>query len=321
MTIEKKGSAAGEILAFSLASVVLFRFSLFLLIFVIPLAVLYRRRGFFPGLIGSLVAFAGIAGMKIYHMASIQGAVFRPDLLGIDLVVPGTFLLGLAVMEAPELKSLRAYQRLLVAAVLAGIAGLPLLRYVMTSPEFDMILRAQIQAMVRSLTEGQAAGADLPFTGTEEVVRLSRIVFLNTYLAGYFMTLAANWVIGVRLSMRIAGESGEFPPFTRFRLPDAAVWAFLLFWTVVFLSFFRDLGIVRMLAWNLGLIAAILYGCQGVGIIKIWTAVLPRGTRLALTFLLVTLVFVPGINVILIAGVPLLGVSELWVNYRTKERS
>ncbi len=313
----KKG--LGEIALYAVLAAVFYRVSLFLLIFVIPLTVLYRRRGFKPGLLGSAAAFAGIAGMKLYEMLSLEGAVPRFDLFGLDLIMPLTFVLGLALVEFPPLFRLRLHQRFAVAAVLASVFSVPLLLFVVSSPEFDEILRAQVQGMVRSFTEG-GASSDVPFTGTEQIVRLSRYWFLNTFAAGYFITLAANWVIGARLARRIAGEEGEFPAFTRFRLDERLVWPFLLGWAVVFASLFRDLGVVRVIAWNCALIVTVLYGCQGVGIIKTLTAEASRGTRLMVTVMLVTFVFVPGINVLVLAGVPLLGVSELWIHYRNKER-
>ncbi len=315
----KKGFGLGEIALFAATAVVFFRVSLFLPIFVIPLTVLYRRRGFVAGSVGAAAAFGGIAGIKLYEILSRDGGSLRLDLIGLDFTMPLTFILGLALVELPGMARFRLHRRFVAATLLAAVLSVPLLRFVMVSPEFDQMLRAQVGAMFRSLTEG-GSGSPAPFSGTEQVVRLSRYWFLNTFAAGYFVTFAANWVLGARIARRTCGEPGEFPAFTRFRVDDRAVWPFLLGWSAVFASLMVDLGLFRALAWNFALILTVLYGCQGVGIIKTLTAGASRGTRVLVTTLLIMLVFVPGINILVLAGVPLLGVSELWIHYRNKER-
>jgi hypothetical protein len=290
------------------------------LIFVIPLTVLYYRRGFSEGSIGTAVSFFCIAAVKMYRITTIQGAAPRYDLFFIDMIVPTTFFIGLLIVEYPGFRGFRLYEKLLFSTVAAGAVSIPLLWYVLKSPEFDAVLRAQVQAMIKVLTDTSNSGA-LPFTGADEIVRLSRIVFLNTYLAGYFFTFAMNWVLGTRIGGRSKGVFLEIPAFKQFRLPEKTVWVFLLSWATVLFSLLKDIGVVEIVAWNCALIVSVLYGSQGFGIIKIWMEKLNRGTRLAIIFVTISLIFIPGLNLVVMSGVPLLGVSELWINYRNKERS
>jgi hypothetical protein len=207
------------------------------------------------------------------------------------------------------------------ASLAAGLVYIPLLYLLVTSSEFDAMLRAQVEAMMRAFQTNQASM--LPLVSAQEIVDLSRKVFLNTFLAGYCFTLAANWVIGVKMAMRMNGVPGEFPAYRSFRLPDKAVYVFLVSWAFVFAAFFRDLGVAGIAAWNCALLLSLLYMCQGIGIIKVRTEGLPRAFKLLVMVLCVTLVFTAGIVFILgiMAGVSLLGVSELWINYRNKTRS
>jgi len=266
MTVTGKNSALVETLIFSAGAVVFFELSVFIVIFVIPLAVLYRRRGFYAGLAGCGITAAGIAGMRLYQMAGASAAM-RYDLLGIALLVPLSFLLGLAILEAPPLGRLHIWQRLVAAALAAGIVYLPLLYRLLTSEEFDMMLRSQVDSIIQAV-QGAQNQAALPLVSAEEIVRMSRTVFLNTFLPGYMFTLAANWVIGVKMAMRMNGAAGEFPPYRSFRLPDKAVYVFLVSWAFVFAAFFRDLGLAGAAAWNCALVVTLLYMCQGTGIIK-----------------------------------------------------
>ncbi|MDR2588941.1 MAG: YybS family protein [Spirochaetales bacterium] len=320
MAATKKHAAALEIAVLAAASVIFFKLSVFLLVFVIPLALLYRRRGFYGGLCGSCAAAAGILGLRLYEAASLGGGV-NAGLLLVEFTIPGAFLVGLAVLEAPRFSRFPSWKRLLGATFAALLVSLHLVYFIATSAEYEALLKAQVEATLRYITEAQGEQGTLAFVSVEEITRLSRLVFLDTYLAGYFVTLAANWVIGVRMAMRMGGEMREFPAYRSFRMPDGAVWIFLLSWAVVFISRFRSLGFGEIAAWNTALLVSILYACQGVGIIKSWTYDMAPVGRFAVTVMLFTLLFVPGLRFIVIAGVPLLGVTELWIHYRNKIRS
>jgi hypothetical protein len=317
----RKNSALVELALFSAGAVIFFELSVFVVIFVIPLAVLYRRRGFYVGLAGCVITAAGIAGVKFYQMMGAALGEGRRDLLGIALLVPLSFLIGLTLLEAPFLGRLRSWQKLVLAGLAAGLVYSPLLYLLVTSSEFDAMLHAQVEAMMRGLQANQTSM--LPLVSTEEIVSLSRKVFLNTFLAGYCFTLAANWVIGVKMSMRMNGTSGEFPAYRSFRLPQKAVYIFLVSWAAVFAALFRDLGAVGVVAWNCALLLSLLYMCQGIGIIKVRAERVPRVFKLLVMVFCVTLIFTAGVVFILgsMAGVSLLGVSELWINYRNKARS
>ncbi|MDR1627105.1 MAG: YybS family protein [Spirochaetia bacterium] len=317
-----KRRAVGEVLVFSAGAVVFYELSAFIVIFGIPLAVLYRRRGFLAGLYGGGIVAAGITCVKAYRMWAAAPGALRWDFLGIALIVPVSFLVGLAILECPRLGRYRIWQRLVMAVLAAGLVYAPLLYLFLTSGEFDMLLHAQVDAVLKTLQDAQSGTAMLPVT-TEEIVRMSREVFLNTFLPGYCFTLSANWVIGVKMAMRMGAVAGEFPPYRTFRMPDKAVYVFLVSWTVVFAALFRDLGIIGIAGWNAALLVSLLYMCQGIGIIKARLDAVPRGFKLLALVLCFTLVFTAGVIFILgiMAGVSVLGVSELWINYRNKLRS
>jgi hypothetical protein len=321
MERSRKNSVLVELVIFSAGAIIFFELSVFVVIFVIPLAVLYRRRGFYTGLAGCAITAAGIAGLKAYQMMESALGALRHDLLGIALVVPLSFLIGLTLLEAPFLGKFHSWQKLVFASLAAGLVYIPLLYLLETSSEFDAMLYAQVEAMMRAFQANQASM--LPLVSVEEIVNLSRKVFLNTFLAGYCFTLAANWVIGVKMAMRIHGVLGEFPAYRSFRLPEKAVYVFLASWALVFAAFFRDLGVAGIVAWNCALLVSLLYMCQGIGIIKVRTEGVPRVFKLLVMALCFTLVFTAGVAFILgsMAGVSLLGVSELWINYRNKARS
>lgn len=323
----KKGAVAKEIIGFGILAVVFFQLNFFLLIFVIPLVVVYRRRGFLPGAAASLIAFGGIIGAKLYQLSRIADAFSRLDLFALDLVIPGSFILGLLAVEAPAFKGRRLFARLLLATAAAIIVSLPLVVFVAVNPEFDAILRYQIQVVIKTLQAGEPIGpaGEGPKAILEQVTRLSKQVFLYTYAAGYLLTLGVNYMVGDRFARKLKGveeQGGEKSfSFAAFKLPDGLVWWFLVSWAGVFFGMVSDIGFAKIALWNSALTATVMYGCQGIGILKTWTDKMGKGTKMLFTFSVVFSVFIPGLNVILAAGVPLLGVTELWIQYRSKERS
>ena len=318
MEVSGKKPALVETLVLSAGAVVFFELSSFIVIFVIPLAILFKRRGFSAGLGGCMLAAAAITAIKLYQMRAAP----RYDFLGLAVCVPLSFLIGLAVLEAPRFARLRTWQRIVYASLAGSSVYLPLLYLLVTGDsEIIAVLYAQVETTMSALRGSGNPGILVP--SVEEIVNLSRRVFLNTFLPVYFFTLAANWVIGVKMAMRLSGKTGEFPAYRSFRMPEKAVYVFLVSWALVFMSLFRDLGVVSIAAWNCALLVSILYMCQGVGIIKVRMESVPRPVRLIAALMCVVMAFTMGVIAVLgcMAGVSLLGVSELWINYRNKTRS
>ena len=81
------------------------------------------------------------------------------------------------------------------------------------------------------------------------------------------------------------------------------------------------IGAVRYAAWNIGLIGLFVFGMQGIGIIQtiLDRRAVSRQIRVVISAGMVFMVFWPGVNLVVLIGLPVLGVSELWIHYR-KER-
>jgi hypothetical protein len=114
------------------------------------------------------------------------------------------------------------------------------------------------------------------------------------------------------------------PPvgFRGFRVPDWLVWPLLVPWAVVLLDLKISLGPLRYVAWNLGLIMLFTYGMQAVGIIQtlLDRRNVSRGFRALIAGGLALMVLWPGVNFVVLIGLPCLGVSELWIHYRKEQK-
>ncbi|MCX7788642.1 MAG: YybS family protein [Spirochaetes bacterium] len=312
-----------EGIGFSVLGIVLYQFQTTILIFVIPLVVLFKRQPYRVGLLGILGTFLGILLVKLFRGGGIEGTL-RENLLILDLTYPITFLLGVALTEGSYFPRLPPYGRIALITVVSGILGIPLIRYVMTDPVFEAYLKAQIEAMLRALVESNTA-VDLGTMGTlrtSEILRLSKMIFANTYTLGYFLTFLFNWVVGSRIGLRSRGIYPVGSVVGTVQLPEKLIWGFLLGWFGVLLSLIRPLGWVSILFWNVALLSTVLYGMQGVEILRYFLRKLQR-LRAVILFMIVLFLFIPGLNVLIMFGIPLLGVSELWIQYRrtVEERS
>ena len=100
------------------------------------------------------------------------------------------------------------------------------------------------------------------------------------------------------------------------------IWPLLIPWALILLDLRIDLGILRYIAWNAGLIMLFSFGMQGVGILQtiLDGKEVSRGIRTAITVLMILVLFLPGVNFIVLIGLPGLGISELWIHYRRVEK-
>ena len=312
-----------EGIGFSVLGVVLYQFQTTILIFVIPLVVLYKRQGYRVGVLGTLGTFVGILLVKVIRGGSVGGTL-REDLLLLDLTYPFAFLLGLAVTEGSFFPRIPPYGRIALVTVVSGVLGIPLIRYVLTDPAFEAYLKAQIETMMRAMVEGKTS-LDLGTMGmvsTGEILRLSKQIFANTYTLGYFLTFLFNWVVGARLGLRSKGIYPIESVVGNVHLNEKLIWGFLLGWFGVLLSLLRPLGWVSILFWNIALLSTVLYGMQGIDILRYYIKKVER-LRIVILVTILLFVFIPGLNILMMVGVPLLGVSEIWIQYRrtVEERS
>jgi len=312
-----------EGIGFSVLGVVLYQFQTTILIFVIPLVVLYKRQGVRVGILGTLGTFLGILLVKVIRGGG-AGGTLREDLLLLDLTYPFAFLLGLALTEGSFFPRIPPYGRIALVTVVSGVLGIPLIRYVLTDPAFEAYLKAQIETMMRGMVEGKTS-LDLGTMGTvstREILRLSKLIFANTYTLGYFLTFLFNWVVGSRIGLRSKGIYPVESVVGNVHLNEKLIWGFLLGWSGVLLSLLRPLGSVGIVFWNIALLCTVLYGMQGVDILRFYIKKVER-LRVVILVTILLFLFIPGLNILIMVGVPLLGVSEIWIQYRrtVEERS
>jgi hypothetical protein len=78
-----------------------------------------------------------------------------------------------------------------------------------------------------------------------------------------------------------------------------------------------DVPLLEIVAWNAALACSLLYMVQGMAILASLVRKRNPGANVShIFFLAFLLVMLPGVNVVFVLGLPLLGVSETWIGYR-----
>ena len=295
--------------------------------FLIPLQVVRVRKGARHFLLAAAVAFVAIVGARLVMAAGQSDGAGTPALVLEVSVVLG-MLAGLAWIQLPELLGRPALLpggrvgRLLVAAVGAGLASVPLMAYLGRNQEFAAGLGKLFDAAAAVLNHLlDPSGAEAGLRG-EELAAMTRAVFLRSYLLDFLLVLTFCWWVGTVLGARSLGRKPGITPLARFRLAESLIWPLILGLALVLLNLLVPLGPLELAGWNLLLVMLFFYGLAGLGILRFLLDRLgaPRGLRVLAWLVLAALAFAPGANAAVAVLISGLGVSETWINYR-RERS
>ncbi|MFW5684856.1 MAG: DUF2232 domain-containing protein [Spirochaetota bacterium] len=323
-----------ETAGLALASVLLFRFGLLGLVFLVPIQLVWIRRGEYAGLIASGGVLLGVAAFKAIDLLRLRqqvgGGELSAGVLLLDLVFVFGLLLGLFVMNSGRValtdeegrqRVLTVGERMVVATVAGALVYGPAIAILATGESASQLISMQIE-LVRPLFE--SAGAT-----SEEIALLTDVVvgaLLSGLLFGYFLLLIANWWIGLLVAFRsrlslpagnpvMARASGY--ELTEFTLPPSMVWVLIGGWGGVLLSMVAELGGVAYVFWNVAFVSLALYGIQGIAIVWYYLdrRKAERGVRIAVAIGLVFGLLIPGLRLVVGLGLPGLGVSEMWIDY------
>ena len=313
-----------EMVIISVVSFFLYQMNMIIL-FCIPLQILYVRKGerllFFSGI--SVLAALAIAAL--IRTAPVAEPGIRQGLLAIDILLPACFIVGLGAVDLEWKVPLRRFYKVILVTAVAGVLSIPAIYLLGRNESISTLIKVQIEAVSQIFagavaeTPSEATLGGL-FSDPDKLVETIKGILLRNYLFIFYIILSGSTWVGTSFGNRTMGKQPR--RFVDFRLPEKLIWPLLFSWALVLLDIAFDIGVIKYAAWNLGLIFLLTYGMQGVGILQtiLQRRNVPRGIRMALVFAMVLMLFWPGVNFIIIIGLPVLGISELWVHYRTSQK-
>lgn len=283
--------------------------------FLVPVQFAFAKDGKKEGLLSMLASLAVIGIGNAMHLASLGFLQF--SVLAQTILPPLLLLCGISVLNMFAVDNWKKI--IAVSVVLAGVFGFMLKASIGTQEAQQAIAGIILQLLGYS-------GAQLPDAATiaKAYVAPAVEVILDCYGALLFLMLAASWSIGNRLGKKGTGADGTMQKgsIRSIVVPQWLLWPSILAWGLLLLVLYgHKQGALAIVAWNASLAAASWYALQGIGLISYFfeSKGMHRttGSMLVLLILLILLDRKVGLAVAIL--IPVLGVSEVWLQYRIRK--
>ena len=306
--------------ALTAASILIFQISVVFFLFAVPLFIIQQRYGvqylFMAGFFVALV----IVLQTVIRGSGIEGRSLRQFLIIAELAYPLAIIGGVMGISYYRMRTLY----LLIAATVGfAILSIPLIYYYSGNEEIVTLLKDQIIYVSDIFSKGAASSDSfesavlLKELQPDRIIEsTSKLVFRN-YLLAYFIMLTGSWYFADAVSRRWQKK----PRFQLidFIVPETMIWPLIISLIGVLMDVFMGIGWIGHLMWNSTFIMVIIYGLHGIGLVKylLDRYKVPGSSRRFIAIISIAVLLLPGINLVILIGVPVLGVSELWIRYRT----
>jgi len=321
-------------LASGVASASLWLSVFFAPLFLIPLQVAFGRLGKKGAGLAVAAAILVLFPSEIWRVADASKAIAPIDVVA-ALAFPIGAVIALVLMNLPVLKSVPPSFRMLGLGLAAGALAAPAVATILADEGLKTALTQSIsQLMDRFMSalpkaaDAQTAQGAVPsydaaalLAGLDpaQMVATTMKVFASIYAALFCLLFGGSWWIGSRLSGSVAATSAGAAPLSELRAPVALVWPFLASLGLLLGVLYFKAGLAyQAAAWNLVLAMSLVYAVQGVGIVAHFLTRLhmPKGFRIVFAILVLISAISSPIGAALVAILPLLGLTELWIPYR-----
>ena len=302
----------------SCISVFAYQTGFFFFLFLVPLQLLLFR----SGLKGARVAVLGVGIALVYlgikHTAFGNGDV-RGYLLLVELVIP-FLLLGGFLLENGFFGNLGGVLlNALLATAITALVSIAVLQ-VLNNEAFIAYYKAQFAEMFNILKSALAGSSDIdliPMMDMDVDTMLSHVssVFYKGFLFAYFCILFVSYTFALSVERLTRHEAGIITVM----IPDYFVWVLIAALSLVLIDArFQPNPVLGYVGWNVFLIVMLLYGLRGLGLIRQMLEVrkVHPVVRYFIAFATVILLLHPRYGRVLLVGIPLIGISEIWFKYK-----
>jgi len=304
---------------FTAASILIFQISIVFFLFAVPLYIIFSRYGIVYLSMSVFFVALVIVIQTIIRASGIDDKDLRLFLILAELFYPLAILAGVLIVSWLNNKTLYLF---LAATAGFALISFPVLFHYSGNTEIVNLLKDQIVSVSKmfrdsvSNTDSFEATVLLKQMSPELIVDSTAKLVMRNYLFAYFIMLASTWYIAdILISRTLKRKSLRL---VNFSVPDIMIWPLIVFLGGVFFDIFIGIPWLGYFLWNATFIIMFIYGLQGIGLVKFLLnkyKVSKRGRRF-FAILVFAVLLMPGINLVILLGVPVLGVSELWIKYR-----
>lgn len=304
-------------------AVAAYHLSVFGVLFLLPLQWIRARQGERPFLVASMSAAAGIAAVEAGWKA-----VMRTPWTALDSAVLGlplALIAGWAAIVLMERLGWRFLYRLLTVTAVTGLVLFPVIASLFKQEAFVQVLEQSFASVWEQVF--QTPGLDAPGLMGQldraEFFELLKQAFLGSFLLVFFLF----WAFTGRVSQAFETVPGS-KTLKDFFVPPQGAWVLLGLWGLILVQGLLvrngvkwELGFFQYVVLNAAWVALVVHALAGWGIVNSlmdrWRW--PRFGQGAARFLLIFFLMVPGTGqVVVLVGLPVLAVLELWVTFRKK---
>ena len=299
-----------ELVLVTIVGILFSRFSLGSVLMTIPLLLVVPRvKKLWQALLAFVVVLVGTVLWVVIDSKDLITAGYGGILL-ISLFLPVCTITGTAAWMISSRKSRAGLRKFFHSIIPVVVLGLALAIW------FSTDYAASTKEILKN-TLLYAFPEDSLGVNIESIVDVA-LSFLNIAFVPMGMVVVAIPVLISELIMYRYDEAWQYD-FACMKLPDPFVWVFFGFWVLALASSLVTAipMVAYCIAWNVALAVSVLYAVQGLSILvarfRRTTAFMSVGK--VVTFVII-LCFIPGLNLICIVGLPILGLLETWFRFR-----
>ena len=303
----------------SCVSVFAYQTGFFFFLFLVPLQLLLFRSGIKVTRIA--VLGVGIALVYLGIRQTAQGASdVRVSLLLVELVIP-LLLIGGFLLENGFFGNLGGVLlNALLATAITALVSIAVLHVLLGNEAFVAYYKAQFADMFNILKSALSSSSDIdlvPMMDMDVDTMLSHVssVFFKGFLFAYFCILFVSYTFALSVDRLTKHEVGIITVL----IPDYFVWVLIAALSLVLIDArFQPNPVLGYVGWNVFLIVMFLYGLRGLGLIRQMLEVrrVHPVVRFFIAFAAVILLMHPRYGRVLLVGIPLIGISEIWIKYK-----
>ena len=303
----------------SCVSVFAYQTGFFFFLFLVPLQLLLFRSGLKVAFMAVLGVGIALVYLGMRHTALGNGDV-RSYLLLVELIIP-FLLLGGFLLENGFFGNLGGVLlNALLATAIAALVSIAVLHVLLNNEAFIAYYKAQFTEMFNILKSALAGSSDIdliPMMDMDVDTMLSHVssVFYKGFLFAYFCILFVSYTFALSVEKLTRHEAGIITVM----IPDYFVWVLIAALSLVLVDArFQPNPVLGYVGWNVFLIVMFLYGLRGMGLIRQMLEVrkVHPVVRFFLAFAAVILLMHPRYGRVLLVGIPLVGISEIWFKYK-----
>ncbi|HUX38604.1 MAG TPA: DUF2232 domain-containing protein [Rectinemataceae bacterium] len=303
-------------------------------LFLVPIQLAYGRLGRRGGWLAIAVSILILVPGTIWRVLAAGGTIGFLDVVA-GVAFPMAAIAAMAILNASFLGRVGPGYRILALGLAVGALAAPAVAALLSDAEVKAAITQSVAHIVQQFVgnfaaapgvtaKGPAAGgydmaAALASLDPAGMVDMTLKVFASSYAALICLLFGGSWWIG----NRIAGEGSPgrraAAPLSELRAPEILVWPFLGALGLLLIVLYVKAGsLAQAAAWNLVLAMSLVYAAQGMGIVShvLRRLHVPGGFRIAFAVGVFVSAIGSPIGAVLLAILPLLGVTELWIPYR-----